>query len=223
MSGGKFEVKFFEPGALIPPLECSSSLQRIDRGLLDNTRLSYRQVPVAGLLHHGPVRTGFGEFLAWKWFGGGNKLRDEIYAKHDLMASTPSALARKPPLVSQRGQIARRAEGSEDALLRARRPGHAEARRLDTTLGGADIYQALERGVIDATEFSMPKMDINLGFHQIAKFNYFPGWHQQVSCGEFLMNKNACDALPDQYKAMIEVAGPARQSPTPRPRRSSSR
>ncbi|HEY7548696.1 MAG TPA: hypothetical protein VH913_04165 [Hyphomicrobiaceae bacterium] len=77
-------------------------------------------------------------------------------------------------------------------------------------LAAADIYPALERGVIDATEFSMPKMDINLGFHQIAKFNYFPGWHQQVSCGHLLMNKKAWDALPDQYKAMIEVAGAVR-------------
>ena len=64
-------------------------------------------------------------------------------------------------------------------------------------LAAADIYPALERGVIDATEFSMPTMDIKLGFHQIAKFNYFPGWHQQVSCSELLMNKKACDALPD--------------------------
>jgi hypothetical protein len=73
-------------------------------------------------------------------------------------------------------------------------------------LAGADIFPALERGVIDATEFSMPMMDIKLGFHQIAKFNYFPGWHQQVSCSHLLMNKQAWDALPDQYKAMVEMA-----------------
>ena len=63
--------------------------------------------------------------------------------------------------------------------------------------------------MIDATEFSMPTMDIKLGFHQIAKFNYFPGWHQQISCSELLMNKKAYDALPEQYKAMIEVAAQA--------------
>jgi TRAP-type mannitol/chloroaromatic compound transport system substrate-binding protein len=57
-------------------------------------------------------------------------------------------------------------------------------------------------------------MDINLGFHQVAKFNYFPGWHQQVSCSEFLMNKKAFDALPDAYKAMIEVAGQAQVAVT---------
>jgi TRAP-type mannitol/chloroaromatic compound transport system substrate-binding protein len=53
----------------------------------------------------------------------------------------------------------------------------------------------------------MPTMDIQLGFHQIAKYNYFPGWHQQVSCGEVLMNAKAFDALPEQYKRMLEVAG----------------
>jgi TRAP-type mannitol/chloroaromatic compound transport system substrate-binding protein len=81
-------------------------------------------------------------------------------------------------------------------------------------LAAADIYQALERGVIDATEFSMPTMDLKLGFHQIAKFNYFPGWHQLVSCSEFLMNKKEWDALPDHYKAMIEVAGKAQVAHT---------
>ena len=81
-------------------------------------------------------------------------------------------------------------------------------------LAAADIYPALERGVIDATEFSMPMMDIKLGFHQIAKLNYFPGWHQQVSCGELLMNKQAYDALPETYKAMIEVAGQAQVAVT---------
>ena len=49
-------------------------------------------------------------------------------------------------------------------------------------------------------------MDINLGFHQIAKFNYYPGWHQQISCSEVLINQAKFDALPDEYKAMIEIA-----------------
>jgi TRAP-type mannitol/chloroaromatic compound transport system substrate-binding protein len=73
-------------------------------------------------------------------------------------------------------------------------------------LAGADIYPALERGVIDATEFSMPNMDIDLGFYQVAKFNYYPGWHQQSSIGELLMNKPAFDALSDQNQAILEVS-----------------
>ena len=73
-------------------------------------------------------------------------------------------------------------------------------------LAGADIYPALERGVIDATEFSMPTIDINLGFYQIAKYNYFPGWHQQVSVSEFLMNKDAWNKLSASHKKIIQVA-----------------
>jgi TRAP-type mannitol/chloroaromatic compound transport system substrate-binding protein len=73
-------------------------------------------------------------------------------------------------------------------------------------LAPPDIYPALERGVIDATEFAMPDMDINLGFHQIAKYNYYPGWHQPASVGELLMSQAAYEALPDTYKAMLETA-----------------
>ena len=53
----------------------------------------------------------------------------------------------------------------------------------------------------------MPAMDIKHGFHQVAKFNYFPGWHQQISITDILMNKKAFDALPRSYKKIIEVAG----------------
>ncbi len=52
-------------------------------------------------------------------------------------------------------------------------------------------------------------MDIKLGWPQVAKYNYFPGWHQPATCSHLLMNKNAYDALPDAFKAMIDVAGRA--------------
>ena len=71
---------------------------------------------------------------------------------------------------------------------------------------GADIYPALERGVIDATEYSMPENDIKYGFYQIAKNNYFPGWHQQSSVSEFLMNKTKFEGLSEAYQEMIRQA-----------------
>jgi len=73
-------------------------------------------------------------------------------------------------------------------------------------LAGADIYPALERGVIDATEFSMPSIDLSLGFYQIAKHNYFPGWHQQSSIGEYLINASEWNKLNDQQQAWVETA-----------------
>ena len=52
----------------------------------------------------------------------------------------------------------------------------------------AGIFPALQAGTIDATEFSMPAIDRTLGFYQIAKYNYFPGWHQQSTTNEVLVN-----------------------------------
>ena len=226
LSGGKFEMKFFEPGALVPALECFDA---VSKGSVEAcwTTPGYHtgKYPALAFFTTVPFGPSFGEFLAWKWFGGGNKLRDEIYAKHDLIAFDCFCIG---PETSGwfRNEI-KSLDEMKGLKMRFFGLGAKVMQKLGVStqlLAAADIFPALERGVIDATEFSMPTMDIKLGFHQIAKFNYFPGWHQQVSCSEMLMNKKAFDALPDQYKAMIEVAaaGPGRPTPTPRPRPCSS-
>jgi TRAP-type mannitol/chloroaromatic compound transport system substrate-binding protein len=211
MSGGKFEVKFFEPGALIPPLECFDA---VSRGSIEScwTTPGYHtgKYPALAFFTTVPFGPGFGEFVAWKWFGGGNKLREEIYAKHDLVAV--DCLCIGPETSGWFRKEIKSVDELKGLKMRFFGLGAQVMQKLGVStqlLAAADIYPALERGVIDATEFSMPMMDIKLGFHQVAKFNYFPGWHQQVSCSEFLMNKKAWEALPDQYKAMIEVAGQA--------------
>src|SRR5215813_4305434 len=208
MSGGKFEVKFYEPGALIPPLECFDS---VSKGSIEScwTTPGYHtgKYPALAFFTTVPFGPNFGEFLAWKWFGGGNKLRDEIYAKHGLFAVDCFCIG---PETS--GWFRKEVKSLNDLKgmkMRFFGLGAQVMQKLGVStqlLAAADIYQALERGVIDATEFSMPMMDIKLGFHQIAKFNYFPGWHQQVSCSHLIINKQAWDALPDQYKAMVEIA-----------------
>jgi TRAP-type mannitol/chloroaromatic compound transport system substrate-binding protein len=73
-------------------------------------------------------------------------------------------------------------------------------------LAPGDIFQALQLGTLDATEFSLPVMDQKLGFHQVAKFYYFPGWHQQATFLEFYINANKWKSLSEQHKAMIESA-----------------
>ena len=87
LSGGKFDVKFFEPGALIPPLECFDS---VSKGAIEAcwTTPGYHtgKYPEAAFFTAVPFGPGIGEFLAWKWNGGGNKLRDEVYAKHGMIA-----------------------------------------------------------------------------------------------------------------------------------------
>ena len=73
-------------------------------------------------------------------------------------------------------------------------------------LAGGDIFPALERGAIDATEFSMPLVDANLGFYNIAKYNYFPGWHQPSTMFELLINKDRWEELDEIAQNQIEIA-----------------
>ncbi len=74
-----------------------------------------------------------------------------------------------------------------------------------TIMPGGELYQALETGTLDATEFSLPTVDEQLGFYQVAPYLYLPGWHQP-STNQFLyINLDVWNGLGDQTKAMIET------------------
>jgi TRAP-type mannitol/chloroaromatic compound transport system substrate-binding protein len=207
-SGGTLELKFFEPGALVPALECFDA---VSKGAVEScwTTPGYHtgKYPALAFFTTVPFGPQLGEFLAWKWFGGGNKLRDEIYAKHNLVSFDCFAIG---PETS--GWFRREVKSVADLKgfkMRFFGLGAQVMQKLGVStqlLAAADIYPALERGVIEATEFSMPTIDLALGFHQIAKNNYYPGWHQQVSVSELLMNKAEWDKLSEQHKMIIKLA-----------------
>jgi len=73
-------------------------------------------------------------------------------------------------------------------------------------LPASEIYLALERGRIDATEFSLPIIDKDLGFNQIAKFYYYPGWHQPGSADVLMINMDVWNGMSEQEQAMYEAA-----------------
>jgi TRAP-type mannitol/chloroaromatic compound transport system substrate-binding protein len=207
MTDGQLNIKFFEPGALVPSLECFDA---VSKGSLEScwTTPGYHtsKYPALSFFTTVPFGPQIGEFMAWKWFGGGNDLKQEIYDKHNLIAFDSFAIGAETSgwfktEIKSLDQI-------KGLKMRFFGLGAKVMQKLGVAtqlLAGADIYPALERGVIDATEFSMPTIDIKLGFYQIAKFNYFPGWHQQVSVSELLMNKSAWNKLSKAHKAIIRV------------------
>jgi TRAP-type mannitol/chloroaromatic compound transport system substrate-binding protein len=73
-------------------------------------------------------------------------------------------------------------------------------------LQAGEIFQALQLGTIDAAEFSMPVMDLTLGFHQVAKHYYFPGWHQQATLNELIISKTKWAEFSQTQKAIIQGA-----------------
>ncbi|NBO85431.1 MAG: ABC transporter substrate-binding protein, partial [Burkholderiaceae bacterium] len=73
-------------------------------------------------------------------------------------------------------------------------------------LPAGEIYSALEKGTIDAAEFTVPYDDEKLGLNKIAKYYYYPGWNEGSAALAFQVNAKAWDALPESYKMAIQAA-----------------
>lgn len=208
LSGGAMKIKFFEPGSLVPTLQ---GWDAVKAGSIDamwgTAGYHVGKFPALSFFTAVPFGPRSGEFLAWLEYGGGDEIYDRLYHENGVHGLHCATIA---PETS--GWFRKRYNSiSELKGLKMRffGLGAVVMTKLGVStqlLAGADIYPALERGVIDATEFSMPSIDYDLGFYQIAKFNYFPGWHQQSSIGELLMNKAGWDGLSKQQQSIISVA-----------------
>ncbi|MCB9397779.1 MAG: TRAP transporter substrate-binding protein [Acidobacteria bacterium] len=144
---------------------------------------------------------------AWMSFAGGRELMQKVFADFNMM-SLPAGNTG-----TQMGGWFRREIGTLADLngLKMRIPGFGGEvmSRMGVTvqvLGGPDIFPALERGAIDATEWVGPYDDEILGFHKIAKNYYYPGWWEPGPQLSLLINLKDWAKLPAQYQQAIEVA-----------------
>ena len=208
MSGGDFTLKFFEPGALVPANE---GFDAVSKGAIESAwstaGYDVGKYPALAFYTAVPFGPGIGEMMAWIWFGGGKEISERIYGKHNIKPM--HCLAIGPETSGWFREEIKELDQLRGMKMRFFGLGARVMQRLGVStqlLAGGDIFPALEKGVIDATEFSMPTMDIKYGFYQIAKYNYFPGWHQQVSIGMLDVNKPKYDALPAQYQKILSVA-----------------
>jgi len=208
MSGGELELKFFEPGALVPALEVFDAVSNgsVDAGWSTPGYWQGKE-PALALFSAVPFGPDAREYGAWLLFGGGEEMMQKIYDKYNIHSIICGVIA--PEASGWFREPVNSIEELAGKKMRFFGLGAKVMQKLgvDTQLlGAADIYPALERGTIDATEFSQPAIDLNLGFYQIAKHYYFPGWHQQSTSFELLVNKDRWTALSDAEKAMLTTA-----------------
>jgi TRAP-type mannitol/chloroaromatic compound transport system substrate-binding protein len=71
---------------------------------------------------------------------------------------------------------------------------------------GGEIYQALEKGTIDAAEWIGPYDDQKLGFNKVAPFYYYPGWWEGGPQLELFVNNKAYEGLSAENKSILEAA-----------------
>ncbi|MEP3054764.1 TRAP transporter substrate-binding protein [Ascidiaceihabitans sp.] len=204
------QIEHFDPGKLVPTLE---ALDAVSNGSVDAAFATsgYWQgkIKSASLFAAVPFGPEAGEFMGWILYDDGAELWQGMYdqAGYDVKVMPCGIIA---PETS--GWFKNEINGVADLEglnMRFFGLGAEVMQRLGVStslLGAGDIFPALERGAIDATEFSMPRIDARLGFHKIAKYNYFPGWHQPSTLFELIVNIDVWEDLSEIAQNQIETA-----------------
>jgi TRAP-type mannitol/chloroaromatic compound transport system substrate-binding protein len=207
MSGGRFTMRVFPAGEIVPALQVMDGVMAgtIHAGFTAD----YYYIGKNPALAFGssiPFGLTTRQQIAWLQ-AGGNELLNEIYAdfgiRRFLCGTTGAQFGGwfREPIQSL----------SDFRGLRMRIPGIGGEimARLGVSvqvLAGADVYPALERGAIDATEWVGPYDDEKLGFHEIAPNYYIPGWWEPGLTATLQVGVEAWNELPLQYQAMLESA-----------------
>ncbi len=145
--------------------------------------------------------------IAWLYQGGGAEVVREVFSDFNVINFPGGNTG------AQMGGWFRRPVESLSALqgVKMRIPGlggevMSELGVTVQLMPGGEIYQALERGAIDAAEWVGPYDDLKLGFHEIARHYYYPGWWEPGPNISFVINRQAWDALPTLYRQALETA-----------------
>ncbi|WP_417461886.1 TRAP transporter substrate-binding protein [Kordiimonas sp.] len=207
VSGGSVKLKFYEPGVLAPPFETFDAVSygAVEAGWSTPGYWAGKDAALQ-LFSSVPFGPSAPEYLAWFDYGGGKELFEETYHKHNIHGII---CGMTPPEAS--GWFKKEINSVEDLKgLKIRFFGLGakvmeEVGAAPQLIAGGEIYQALELGTIDATEYAMPAVDYRMGFYEVAKHYYFPGWHQQSTFFELMINLDAWKSLSETQQAQIEA------------------
>ncbi|RPJ37591.1 MAG: TRAP transporter substrate-binding protein [Deltaproteobacteria bacterium] len=219
MSGGRLKIEVSAAGAIVPAFEV---LDAVHKGILDAGHgwpgYWFGKHPACTLFSSvagGPFGMDNMDFMAWMYLGGGLKMYNELL-QNDLKMNVvvfpasgetaePQGWFKKPiaDIKTFKG-LKFRAAGAASEVFK-------NLGMSVVILPGGEIVPALQRGVIDAGEFSDPSADMKMGFQDVAKYYYNPGVHQPTGFMEVLVNKAKWEALPADLKAIVENAAMATQ------------
>lgn len=207
-TGGKVKLVVHGAGDLVPPLDV---LPQVSSGAIpagwDWIGYWGGTLPVTGLAGAMPFGLGPADFVGWMWAGGGMEIVQKAYDPLNIKFLPCSVTAPEPG-----GWFNKEINSVEDLQglrMRISGLGGQALNRLGAStqmIPAGELYVALERGRIDATEYSLPSIDKSLGFAAIAKYYYFPGWHQPASWNTLTINMDVWNGFDAQTQDAITMA-----------------
>ena len=206
MSNGRLKINVYGQGELVPPM---GVFDAVSQGNVEMGHgASYYwigKIKSAQFFTAVPFGLTAQEMNGWLHYGGGLELWEEAYAPFDLVP-----LAGGNTGVQMAGWFNKEINSLEDLRgLKMRIPGLAgdiitRAGAETVQLPGNEIFLSLQQGVIDAAEWVGPYNDLTFGLHQVAKYYYYPGWHEPGSTLEIIVNRNAFESLPKDLQAIVK-------------------
>lgn len=212
IAGDDIEIKFHSGGTLMPGGEVFDAAED---GSIDASGdwpgyWAGRDSAFSPLASHVSLFNAV-DYMNWIYEWGGLEFYQEIYGNYGLVY-LPYGIANSES--GFRGQE-RISSLKELEGKRIRLSGREQGEVLEklgasqVTLAGGELYQAIERGVVDAGEFSMPGVDYKAGFAEVSKYWATPGWHQTASVYGVIINKESWEALPEHVRTKLKVAAQA--------------
>ena len=207
-SGGRLTIKVYAAGELVPAFEVFDS---VSRGTVEcgHGAAYYHKgkLDAAQFFTAIPFGMNYSELNGWLYYGGGLELWRELYEPFNMVPFPCGNTG-----VQMGGWFNREINSIDDLDgLKMRIPGLGgevlrRAGGTPVTLPGSEIFTSLQTGAIDATEWVGPYNDLAFGLHKAAKYYYYPGWQEPGPMLEFIVNRDAWDALPEDLQAIVDVS-----------------
>ena len=208
MSGGRLKVKVFGAGELVPALEIFDAVRQ-GAAEMGHGAAYYWKSKSDTFQFFSTVPFGMNaeEMNAWLHHGGGLELWKEAYAPYGLI---PAAAGNTG--VQMAGWFNKEINSLSDLNgLKMRIPGLGgevlkRAGGTPVNKPGGELFLAMQTGALDATEWVGPYNDLAFGFHKVAKYYYYPGWHEPGTTLECIINQEAYNQLPADLQSIVTNA-----------------
>jgi TRAP-type mannitol/chloroaromatic compound transport system substrate-binding protein len=208
LTGGKFNIRVFAGGEIVPALQVVDAVQAgtVEMG---HTAPYYYFGKDATFAFDCAIPFGMNSRQQTAWFdqGGGRDLLREFYRDYGIVNFLGGNTG------AQMGGWFRKEIKTLNDIKGLKMRISAFAGKVMQPLGlvpqqlaGADIYPALEKGTLDAVEWTTPYDDEKLGFHKVAPYYYAPGWWEAGAQLAFYIGAKEWEKLPKEYQAAVEAA-----------------
>lgn len=206
LSGGRMKIQLFSAGEIVPAFEVYDAVRK---GVLDagHTWAGYNigKFPALSMYAATPAFFDLLGYMTWMYEGGGKELLQEVYGKNVVAFPVGMLWAEGGGWANKLIQKMEDFKGLKYRTVLVWGEILTDVGASVLTLPAGEIVPALQRGTLDAAEFSTPTTDVPLGFHEVAKYCYFPGLHQIAGFLELIINPKKWEALPNDLKEVVKA------------------